>query len=443
MFVAGNLCTLTFYNIHFLLNPCSFPSFTLGLHSKFLRMDFQSFTLQNGIRVIHKRNNSPVAQCCLMINAGTRDEQPNEHGIAHFIEHVIFKGTKKRKAFHIMSRLEDVGGELNAYTTKEETVIHATFLREDFSRAIELISDITFKSTFPEKEMKKEKEVVIDEINSYKDNPSELIFDDFEELVYDGHPFGRNILGTKKLIKRFTKDDLQNFIQRKYNTDQMVFCSIGNLSLNRIKKLTEKHLGWVASSRRDEIRLPFVNYRPNTKVVKKSTFQSHCIVGNLAYDLQDPKRVGMHLLNNILGGPGLNSRLNLVLREKHGLAYNIESMYTPYSDTGLFCIYFGTDKDNLNKTLVLVHKELKKVMNERLGVLQLFKAKRQLMGQLAIASESNENLMLTVAKSFMVYNSIDTLEAVNSQIEDLTASAIMEIANEVLDPGKLSTLIYK
>ena len=406
-------------------------------------MDFESYTLQNGIRVIHKRSESPVAHCSIMINAGTRDELENEHGIAHFIEHVVFKGTKKRKAFHIMSRLEDVGGELNAYTTKEETVIHATFLKDDFDRAVELIADITFRSTFPEKEIKKEKEVVIDEINSYKDNPSELIFDEYEELIYDGHPFGLNILGAKKDIKRFSRLDIQRFIERNYNTDQIVFCSIGNISFNRVQKLAERHLGWVTPNKRKVQRERFENYIPKTKYVKKSTFQTHCIIGNVAYDLQNPKRIGMHLLNNILGGPGLNSRLNLALRERHGYAYNIESMYNPYSDTGLFCIYFGTDKGNLDKSISLVNKELNKVMTQRLGVMQLFKAKRQLMGQLAIASDSNENLMLSVAKSYMVYNTADNLDIIYSQIENLSSSDLIEIANEVLDPNKLSTLIYK
>lgn len=406
-------------------------------------MEFDVHTLQNGIRIIHKRSNSPVAYCSIMINAGTRDELEHEHGIAHFIEHVVFKGTKKRKAYHIMSRLEDVGGELNAYTTKEETVIHATFLKDDFDRAVELIADITFRSTFPEKEIKKEKEVVLDEINSYKDNPSELIFDDFEELIYNGHPFGLNILGTKKDIKRFTRTDIQRFIDRNYNTDQIVFCSIGNIPFNRVQKLAERHFGWVSSNRRKIQRDSFKNYTQQTKIVKKSTFQTHCIIGNIAYDLQDPKRIGMHLLNNILGGPGLNSRLNLALRERYGYAYNIESMYNPYSDTGLFCIYFGTDKDNLDKAISLVNKELNKVMTQKLGVLQLFKAKRQLMGQLAIASDSNENLMLSVAKSYMVYNTADSLEMIYSQIENLSSSDLLEIANDILNPDKLSTLIYK
>ncbi len=406
-------------------------------------MEFEVHTLQNGIRVIHKRCDSPVAQCSITINAGTRDELKNEYGIAHFIEHVIFKGTKKRKAYHIMSRLEDVGGELNAYTTKEETVIHATFLKDDFDRAFELISDITFHSTFPEKEIKKEKEVVLDEINSYKDNPSELIFDEFEEQIFDGHPFGLNILGSKKDIKRFTRTDIQRFIDRTYNTDQIIFCSIGNISFSRVQRLAERHLGWVTPNRRKFQREPFENYIPTAKIVKKSTFQSHCIIGNIAYDLQDPKRIGMHLLNNILGGPGLNSRLNMALREKHGYAYNVESMYSPYSDTGFFCIYFGTDKDNLEKSISLVNKELNKIMTQKMGLLQLFKAKRQLMGQLAIASDSNENLMLSVAKSHMVYNTVENLETIYAEVENLSSSNILEIANTILRPDKQSTLIYK
>lgn len=406
-------------------------------------MDFEFTTLQNGIRVIHKRNNSPVSHCCIMINAGTRDEHSNEQGIAHFIEHVIFKGTKKRKAYHIMSRLEDVGGELNAYTTKEETVIHATFLNEDYPRAVELISDITFRSTFPEKEVQKEKEVVIDEINSYKDSPSELIFDEFEELVYKGHPFGQNILGTKKHIKAFTKKNILDFIARCYNTDQMVFCSIGNIPFSRVKKIAEKHMGWVSPNPRTTPRQQFLEYKPQSKTVKKSTFQSHCIVGNIAYDLQTPKRIGMHLLNNLLGGPGLNSRLNMSLREKYGYAYNIESMYQPYSDTGLFNIYFGTDKENLEKSLVVIHKELNLLREKKLGTLQLHKAKRQFMGQLAIAAESNESLMLSVAKSFLVYNTADNLQEVYAQIENVSAMDLMDISNEILDINNLSYLIYK
>ncbi|MGE0077380.1 MAG: M16 family metallopeptidase [Bacteroidales bacterium] len=406
-------------------------------------MEFELHTLHNGIRIAHKRVNSPVAYCCIMINAGTRDELENEHGMAHFIEHVIFKGTKKRRAYHIMSRLEDVGGELNAYTTKEETVVHATFLKNDYSRAFELVADIVFRSTFPEKEIKKEKDVIIDEINSYKDNPSELIYDDFEDLIYEGHPFGRNILGTKRHLNKFGRKHIYEFIARNYNTDQIIFCSVGDIPFNRVKKLAERYFGWVITNIRKQPRLAISSYYPKAKSINKSTYQTHCILGTVAYDLQDPKRIGMYLLNNILGGPGSNSRLNLALREKHGYAYNVESMYTPYTDTGLFTIYFGTDKENLEKASNIVQKELSKIREQRLGILQLFKAKRQLIGQLAIAAESSENLMLSAAKSFLVYNQPDDLNTVVSQIENINSAEIMEIANEITAPNLISTLIYR
>jgi predicted Zn-dependent peptidase len=406
-------------------------------------MAFDLYTLHNGIRVAHLRVDSPVAYCCIMINAGTRDEMSQEHGIAHFIEHVIFKGTKKRKAFHIMSRLEDVGGELNAYTTKEETVIHATFLKDDFARAADLLADILFNSTFPEKEMKKEKEVIFDEINSYKDSPSELIFDDFEELVYKNHPFGRNILGAKKCIKKFNRNDITTFMRREYNTDQMVFCSIGNIPFHRVKKIADKLFGWVSPNLRTKPRLPIGEYTPDNKTLRKNTYQNHCIIGCTSFDLHHPKRIGMHLLNNILGGPGMNSRLNLSLRERNGFAYNVESNYSPYTDTGLFSIYFGTDKENFNKSFDLVHQELNRIRNNRMGDLQLFKAKRQLIGQLAIASDNSEVLMLNTARSIIVYNSVDSLEKVNTQIESISAMEILDIANETLNKDRLSTLIFK
>lgn len=406
-------------------------------------MDFELHTLHNGIRVAHRRTNSPVAYCCIMVNAGTRDELDYEHGMAHFIEHVIFKGTKKRKAYHIMSRLEDVGGELNAYTTKEETVVHATFLKGDYARAVELISDIVFRSTFPEREIVKEKDVIVDEINSYRDSPSELIFDDFEDLVYAGHSFGRNILGTKRHLKSFTRKHITDFIARNYCTDQMIFCSVGDVPFSRVVKMAERNLGWVAPNYRVIPRVSLPHYQPRTKTVSKSTYQTHCVMGTVAYDLQDPKRISMYLLNNILGGPGSNSRLNLALREKHGYAYNVESNYTPYTDTGLFTIYFGTDKDNLEKAHGVVLKEINRIRDQRLGVMQLSKAKRQLIGQMAISAESSENLMLSAAKSYLVYSQPDDLSVLFRQIENVSASDIMSVANEVIAPSLLSTLIFR
>jgi predicted Zn-dependent peptidase len=404
---------------------------------------FENFTLQNGIRVVHGRTNSPVAYCCIMINAGTRDELDHEHGIAHFIEHVIFKGTKRRKAYHITSRLEDVGGELNAYTTKEETVVQATFLKDDYHRAVELLFDIVFRSTFPEKELKKEKEVILDEINSYKDSPSELIFDDFEELVYPNHPFGRNILGTKKHLKRFTKTDIISFIERNYCTDQIVFCSMGNVPFQRVLKLANKYFGNISPNFKQNFREPIIYSPPHNKEVHKGTYQRHCILGCRAYDLHHPKRVGMYLLNNILGGPGQNSRLNLALRERRGYAYNVESSYSPYSDTGLFSIYFGTDKINFQKSIELVHYELNLIRTHKLGVQQLAKAKRQLMGQLAIATENTESLMLNVARSFLFFNTFEGLDDVYSRIESISAEELLDIANEIIPDNNLSSLIYK
>ncbi|HRX31625.1 MAG TPA: pitrilysin family protein [Tenuifilaceae bacterium] len=406
-------------------------------------MEFEQHTLRNGIKVIHKRVNSSVAYCCIMVNAGTRDELQHEHGLAHFIEHVIFKGTKKRKAFHIMSRLEDVGGELNAYTSKEETVVHATFLKQDFTRAVELITDIIFNSSFPDKEIDREREVVIDEINSYKDNPSELIFDEFEEMIYPDHPFGRNILGNKRYLKKFSKKDIINFIARNYNTDQMVFCSVGDIPFSRVKKLADKYLGCQQANLRKQDRIIVSNYTRSEITKRKSTFQNHCIIGAAAYDLQDSKRIAMHLLNNILGGPGMNSRLNIALREKHGYAYDVESSYIPYTDTGVFTIYFGTDKTNFEKAYQVIQKELEKIRTQKLGVLQLFKAKKQLIGQLLISAESNENLMLSAAKNFLVYPQPDDLDIVVNQIENISASEITDVANEIVNPNYLSTLVYK
>lgn len=406
-------------------------------------MEFEVEQLHNGIRIAHRRVKSPVAHCCIMVNAGTRDERDEEHGLAHFIEHVLFKGTKKRKAFHIMSRLEDVGGELNAYTTKEETVVHATVLKPDFSRAMELLADIVFHSNFPGKEIAKEKEVVVDEINSYKDSPSELIYDDFEELLYPNHPFGRNILGTEQGIRRFTKKSIASFIERTYSTDQMVFCSIGDIPHTRIKRMAEKYLGSVPSRIRKEKRTPIGNYSVYNRTIELSTHQTHCIVGTAAYSLKNEKRIAMHLLNNILGGPGMNSRLNLMLREKFGYAYSVESSYIPYTDTGIFTIYFGTDKENIAKALELTHHELQRIREKRLGILQLSKAKKQLIGQLAIAAESNENFMLSAAKSFLVYDKPESLDALFKKINTITSGQILEVANEILHPERLSTLIYR
>jgi len=406
-------------------------------------MEYQTYILSNGIKLIHKPVKSPVAHAGIFINTGSRDENEEEHGIAHFIEHMIFKGTKKRKAFHILSRLEDVGGELNAYTSKEETCVYASFMKEDYQRAFELISDIVFNSSFPERELMKEKEVIIEEINSYLDQPGEQIFDDFEELIYKNAPIGRSILGTPEKLRKLTKNTLNRFIQQHYNTDQIIVCSVGNLSFSRLVKYFEKYFSNVPATYRTWQRKKAGSYHPEIKIIDKDTYQSHCIIGNRAYDLNDKRRTDLHLLNNILGGQGLNSRLNLSLREKNGYAYNIESNYSPYFDTGVLSIYFGTDRKNLEKSINLTYKEFDKLKTKKLGEIQLARAKRQITGQLLRSSEINENLMLAIGKSYLVYGKVETPEEINRKIEVITASGLMEIANEILDTDQLSMLAYK
>ena len=406
-------------------------------------MVFETHTLSNGIRLIHHAVNANVAHCGIILNTGSRDEKEEEWGIAHYIEHVVFKGTTKRKAYHILSRMEDVGGELNAYTTKEETCIYTTFLDKDYKRALELISDITFNSVFPEKELEKEKEVILDEINSYKDSPSELIFDDFEELIFKNDPIGRNILGTPKHVKKFKRDDILNFIKNNYHTDQMVISSVGNIKFSKLVKMVEKFFGTIPENIRTTKRKKPNSYEARTQIMIKKTYQRHCVIGNIAYDLNDEKRIPLSLLTNILGGPGMNSRLNLTLRERHGLAYNIEANYTPYADTGVFSIYFGTDKGNLDKCLSLINKEMDLLCTHKLGSGQLKRAKNQMIGQIAISSENNENLMLNIAKSFLLYNRIDSLEELYQKVESITAEELLEVANEILNKDLLTTLMYK
>ena len=404
--------------------------------------DFLTHTLPNGIRIIHQEIDSPVGHLGVIINAGSRDEKKEEHGLAHFIEHSVFKGTKKRKAFHVLSRLEDVGGELNAYTTKEETALYTTFLKDYYKRSAELLGDILFNSTYPEKEIEREKEVIVEEINSYKDSPSELIFDEFEELLYDGHPIARNILGTPENINKFTRESILKFIKNNYHTDQMVISSVGNFSFEKLIKLLEKYFGQAEKKERKRKRTKVHIYEPNEISVKKNTFQLHCMLGNTAYHSSDPKRIVMVLLNNLLGGQSMNSRLNLALRERKGMAYNIESNYTAYSDTGLFNVYFGTEKENFDKAYNLVKKEFKLLRDKKLGTVQLSKAKKQLIGQIAISTENREDLMLSIGKSFLLYNKVDPLRVVFKKIEAITVNDLLEVANEILDENRLSRLVY-
>ena len=405
-------------------------------------MDYEAYQLDNGIRVVHHRVPNVIAQLGLLINAGSRDEGEHEHGVAHFIEHMVFKGTRKRKAYHVISRMEDVGGEINAYTTKEETCVFVSFMKVDYSRAIELLKDIIFDSTFPEKEIKREKEVIIDEINSYLDSPGELIFDDFEDLIYKGQSIGRNILGTPQSLKEISRMGIINFMREHHHTDEMVICSVGNIPMGRLKKSVEKYFGGIPGNFRKLQRKTLGEYTSSHITSQKDTFQAHCIIGNTGYDLKHERRIGLHLLNNILGGPGLNTRLNMSLRERNGYSYHTESNFSPYSDTGIMSVYFSSDKSKLERSRKVVMREFARLRDIKLGTLQLHRAKRQLLGQIAISSENHETLMLSMAKSYLVYNKVDDLKEIGKKIDRISSIEILEIANEILDEKKLSSLTY-
>lgn len=407
-----------------------------------MQKEFIQLTLKNGIRVIHKQTTDEVAHCGIIINAGSRDEGENEQGIAHLIEHVLFKGTKKRKAFHILNRIDSVGGELNAYTTKEETCIYASFLARYFERSVELISDIAFHSTFPDKEIKKEKAVIVDEINSYLDNPSEQIFDDFDEQIFAKHPLGKNILGTPQSLKSISRKDILNFVQRNYSANQLVFCSIGNVEEDALKRILEEHLGGVKLKQSEQNRAVFKNYKASEVELKKDTNQSHCILGNIAYGVNHKDRTALVLVNNLLGGPAMNSRLNLAIREKYGFTYNLESNYAIFTDTGLFSVYMGTDSKYLERCVELVQKELTLLKTKSLGSTQLQTAKQQLIGNIALAQESKVNLMLSLGKSILLFNKVDKLSDIYKKIESISAQKILDISNQVFETKQLSRLTY-
>lgn len=406
--------------------------------------NFERWTLPNGIRCIHKEVNSPVAHLGFFINMGSRDELSEEHGLAHFIEHTIFKGTKKRKAYHVLSRMEDIGGELNAYTTKEETVVHATFLNNHYERAIELFNDIVFHSSFPVKELEKEKSVIVDEINSYLDSPSEMIYDQFDELVFANDPLGRGTLGTPESVYGFNADSVHKFLKRGYRTDQMVIASVGKIGLKTLQKNVEKHFSKEIGTY-DELspRASFSGYKPKNVEENKSNYQTHLMMGNVAYPAGHDDRIGMFLLSNLLGGPGMNARLHMSLRERHGYTYNVETNYSSYSDTGLFSIYLGMDEKYLKKCIDLAHKELRLLREKGLGTLQLHKAKQQLLGQVAIGQENNQSQMLGIGKSILAFDEVRTWKEIANKIDGLTSSQLLRIANETLNEKDFSYLIYR
>lgn len=406
-------------------------------------MEFQTAQLNNGIRLLHLPAPGPVAHVAVYINAGTRDEPEHQSGLAHFIEHTLFKGTKKRKAYHVLTRLENVGGDLNAFTTKEETCIFATVLDEHFARAFELLSDIITNPTFPEKELKKEKDVILEEINSYKDSPSEEIYDVLEEHVYRGHAMGRNILGNPEHILKFTREEVLDFIGRFYRGGNMVLATSGNLPFNRVKRLAERYFEGVAGGQAAARRIPFPGYQPFFLDLQKNTFQTHCMLANVAYDRRDPRRYPLFLLNNILGGPAMNSRLNLAVRERHGYAYAVESAYLPYTDTGIFSIYLGTDNGNLQRSLRLIRKEMDRLISDPLSHKQISQARRQLFGQIEIANESNLNYLTAAGKAYLHDDRLDSPEEIRQKVDSITTGQLVETAREIFDPAMISTLVFQ
>ena len=376
-----------------------------------------------------------------MINAGTRDERKGEEGIAHFTEHGFFKGTEHRKAYQVNCRLENLGGELNAFTSKEDTTVHATVLRGDFTKAVELLADVVFHSTFPDKELDKEREVILDEINTYRDSPNDDIYDTFEDLIFAGSELGHNILGTPRSLKGIDSAAIHRFRQRTHTTDKMVFASIGNISPKRIKEIAERYLGCYAPTKREFERVAPVVVAPFEKVLNKRTHQAHCIIGARAYNLADKRRLPYALLTNILGGPCANSRLNISVRERNGLTYNIGAAYSSLSDCGLASIYFSSDHENSDRCREIINKEIKRLQESALTTRQLSMAKRQFIAQLAIVNESAEGYMMGAGKSLLAYGEVDTLEESYRKINAVTASEILEVANDIW--SNPSVLLYK
>lgn len=405
-------------------------------------INYLTHTLSNGLRIVHKPIESNVSYCGFIVNAGTRDEAPDQYGMAHFVEHMLFKGTDKRRAYHIINRMENVGGELNAFTNKEETVVYSVFLEQHFSRAIELLSDITFHSNFPQSEIEKEVEVIIDEIHSYEDSPSELIFDEFENLVFDQSQIGHNILGSAELLQNFDGQMAKAFVNKFYNPSNMVFFSLGRTDFKKIVYYAEKYLSAIPDIKSDIQRIKPVDISSVNKREDKDTSQAHVLIGGRSYSLCDPNRRVLNLLNNLLGGPGMNSRLNISLREKRGYVYNVDSSITSYTDTGITSIYFGCDKRNVDKCISLVHKELNRLRKEKLTSSQLSTAKKQLIGQIGVMGDNHENLALALGKNFLHHNHFNTLAETAQKIEAVTAEQMLAVSNEIFDERSLFTLIY-
>lgn len=412
-------------------------------------MKYNTYTLDNGLRIIHLPSDSKVVYCGYQINAGTRDEEPGEEGLAHFCEHVTFKGTERRKAWHILNCLESVGGDLNAYTNKEGTVYYSAILKEHIARAVDLLSDIVFHSVYPQAEIDKEVEVICDEIESYNDSPAELIYDEFENILFKGSSLGHNILGTAEQVRSFTTEDALRFTRKLYRPDNAIFFAYGDIDFKKLVKLVRRALADDDSGKLAAEKLP-KNYPSvgeeiagQTIVMQKNTHQAHVMIGTRAYDVNDDRRMPLYLLNNILGGPGMNAKLNLALREHNGLVYTVESTMVAYGDTGTWSIYFGCDEHDIKRCLRLVRKELDRMMEKPLSDSQLKAAKKQIKGQIGVACDNRENFALDFGKSFLHYGWEKNVDCLYEQVEAITSQQIQDVARELFDKDRLITLIFK
>ena len=470
-------------------------------------MKYNTYTLDNGLRIIHLPSDSQVVYCGYQINAGTRNEEPGEEGLAHFCEHVTFKGTERRKAWHILNCLESVGGDLNAYTNKEGTVYYSAILKEHIARAVDLLSDIVFHSVYPQAEIDKEVEVICDEIESYNDSPAELIYDEFENILFKGSPLGHNILGTAEQVRAFKTEDALRFTQKLYRPDNAIFFAYGDIDFKKLVKLIQKALGECPKGRElacsadcksaetpteeriaeerlaeerlaeetptgetpteemeagdanhkvqsskfnvqsKEVQSSKINVQSKvagqTIVMQKNTHQAHVMIGTQAYDVNDDRRMPLYLLNNMLGGPGMNAKLNLALREHNGLVYTVESTMVAYGDTGTWSIYFGCDEHDVKRCLRLVRKELDKFMQKPLSDAQLKAAKKQIKGQIGVACDNRENFALDFGKSFLHYGWEKNVDRLYEQVDAITAAQIQAVAQELFDKDRLTTLIFK
>lgn len=432
-------------------------------------MKYNTYTLDNGLRIIHLPSDSKVVYCGYQINAGTRNEEPGEEGLAHFCEHVTFKGTERRKAWHILNCLESVGGDLNAYTNKEGTVYYSAILKEHIARAVDLLTDIVFHSVYPQAEIDKEVEVICDEIESYNDSPAELIYDEFENIIFKGSPLGHNILGTAEQVRSFKTEDALRFTRKLYRPDNAIFFAYGDIDFKKLVRLLKK--SFLSEERRvkseettfgdrresqfncPEAQAQFNiqhstfntqhSFEGQTIVIQKNTHQAHVMIGTRAYDVNDSRRMPLYLLNNMLGGPGMNAKLNLALREHNGLVYTVESTMVAYGDTGIWSIYFGCDEHDVKRCLRLVRKELDKFMQKPLSEAQLKAAKKQIKGQVGVACDNRENFALDFGKSFLHYGWEKNVDRLYKQVDEITAEQIQAVAQELFDKDRLTTLIFR